>query len=87
MLELRQEWPPKEELTWLKKDDNKNNTNAVTKEVQDALLSSVDSPINSWDLDSSASIHVTANRELFENYVPGNYGNVFLADGKPLELV
>lgn len=82
-----QEWPPKEKLTSLKKDDNKNNTNAVTKDVQDALLSSVYSPVNSWVLDSGVSIHVIANHDLFENYVPVNYCNGFLADGKPLELV
>lgn len=58
----------------------------MTKELNDTLLS-VDSPIDSWILDSGASIHMTANHELFENYIAGNYGNIFLADGTSLEIV
>ena len=65
-----------------KKDANKNNTNAVTEEVQDASLLSIDNTIDSWVLNSGASFHTTTNRDLFENYVAGNYENIFLADGK-----
>ena len=48
----------------------------MTKELNDTLLS-VDSPIDSWVLDSCASIHMTANHELFENYVAGNLVTFF----------
>lgn len=74
--------PPK------KNDENKaDGANAVTEEITDALLLSVDSPIDSWVLDSGASFHTTAHKELMENYVAGNYGKVYLADGEPLDIV
>ena len=70
-----------------KKEDNKNKANAVIEEVQDALLLSIDNSIYSWVLDSGALFHTTAYRDLLENYVADNYGNVFLVDGKPFEIV
>ena len=48
---------------------------------------SVDNPIDSWVLDSGASFHITAHRDVLENYVAGNYGKVYLADGEPLDIV
>ncbi|XP_073138884.1 uncharacterized protein [Henckelia pumila] len=38
-------------------------------------------------MDSGASFHTTGNRDVFDNYIAGDYGKVFLADGKPLEIV
>ena len=71
-----------------KKDGNKGDgANAITEDVPDALLLSVDSPIDSWVLDSGASFHTTAHREIMENYAAGNYGKVYLADGEPLDIV
>jgi len=43
----------------------------VTEEVYDALHLFVISPIDSWVLDSGASFHTTAIREILENYVAG----------------
>ena len=34
-----------------------------------------------------ASFHTTSQRDLLENYVAGNHGNVYLADGEPLDIV
>jgi len=41
----------------------------VTEEVLDAILLSIDSPLDSWILDSGASFHTTAICEILENYV------------------
>jgi len=64
------------------------SVNAATDEdVHDALLLSIDSPIDSWVLDFGASFHTTSHREIIENYVSGDFGKVYLADGKALEIV
>ena len=42
-----------------KKKNEDNSANAVTEEVQDALLLAVDSPLDDWVLDSGASFHTT----------------------------
>jgi hypothetical protein len=59
----------------------------VTKEVQDAILLSIDSPLDSWILDSGASFHTTAICEILENYAAGDFGKVYLADGSALDIV
>ena len=72
----------------LKKGDKPDNAaNAATAEEHDALLLSVDSSFDSWVIDSGASFHTTADRNVLENYVAGNYGKVYLADGEPLDIV
>jgi hypothetical protein len=48
--------------------------------VQDALLLSVDSPLDSWVLDLGASFHTTTIREILENYVAGDFEKAYLAD-------
>ena len=72
----------------LKKNEDKpiNAANAATEE-HDALLLSVDGSFDSWVIDSGASFHTTAHRDVLENYVAGNYGKVYLADGEPLDIV
>ena len=42
-----------------KKKNGDESANAVTEEIQDALLLAVDSPLNDWVLDSRASFHTT----------------------------
>uniref|UniRef100_A0A2N9HL00 Integrase catalytic domain-containing protein n=1 Tax=Fagus sylvatica TaxID=28930 RepID=A0A2N9HL00_FAGSY len=55
-----------------KKKNENDSANVVTEEVHDALLLSVDNPIDSWVLDSRASFHSTAHREIIQNYVVGH---------------
>ena len=38
-------------------------------------------------MDSGASFHSTPHREIIQNYVAGNFGNVYLADGSALDVV
>jgi hypothetical protein len=59
----------------------------ATEEVHDTLLLSIDRPLDSWVLDSGASFHTTLIREVLENYVVGDFGKVYLADGTALDVV
>ena len=70
-----------------KKKNENDSANAVTEEVQDALLLAVDSPLDDWILDSGASFHTTPHREIIQNYVAGDFGKVYLADGPALDVV
>ena len=38
-------------------------------------------------MDSGASFHTTLHREIIQNYVAGNFGKVYLADGSALDVV
>lgn len=65
----------------------KEESNSVRQpEKGDALVLCVDSPIESWVLDSGAPFHSTSCKELISNFVAGEYGKVYLADGKPLKI-
>uniref|UniRef100_A0A7N2RFG7 Integrase catalytic domain-containing protein n=1 Tax=Quercus lobata TaxID=97700 RepID=A0A7N2RFG7_QUELO len=70
-----------------KKKNEDDSANAVTEEVQDALLLAVDSPLDNWVLDLGASFHNTPHREIIQNYVAGDFGKVYLADGSALDVV
>ena len=59
----------------------------ATEEVYDALLLSVESPLDSWVLDSGASFHTTPIREVLENYMAGDFEKVYLADEMTLDVV
>jgi len=48
---------------------------------------SVQSQIDGWILDSGASFHCTPHHEMMQNYVAGDHGVVYLADGKPMDIV
>ncbi|KAG6644691.1 hypothetical protein CIPAW_08G070400 [Carya illinoinensis] len=69
-----------------KKKNEHDSVNATTEELRDVLLLSVDNQIESWVLDSGASFHTTAHREIMQNYVTGDFGKVYLADGEALEI-
>ncbi|KAE8689304.1 paired amphipathic helix protein Sin3-like 3-like [Hibiscus syriacus] len=72
----------------LKFDDVRDleSTN-MTKETGDAIILSVNSPIESWILDSGASFYSTTCQEIMENYVSGDFGRVRLADDETLKIV
>jgi hypothetical protein len=59
----------------------------MTEEVYDALILYVDSPLDSWVLDSGASFRTTAISEVLENYVARDFGKVYLANGSALDTV
>ena len=46
----------------------------------------MNSPVESWSLDSGASFHSSPSKELFQNFKSGNFGKVYLADNKALEI-
>ncbi|RVX16095.1 Retrovirus-related Pol polyprotein from transposon TNT 1-94 [Vitis vinifera] len=70
-----------------KKKNEDDSANDVTEEVHDALLLAVDSPLDDWVLDSRALFHTTPHREIIQNYVAGDFGKVYLADGSALDVV
>jgi hypothetical protein len=70
-----------------KKEAKHNSANVVANGAQEALILSVDSPLDSWVLDSGASFHTTTIHEILENYVSGDFGKVYLADGTALDVV
>ena len=71
-----------------KNEDKKSDeVNVIAEDVHDALLLSVDNHLDSWVIDSGASFHTTANRDVLENYVVENLGKVYLTDGEPLDIV
>ena len=65
-------------------DDNDSVNSA--EDIGDALILSVNSPVESWILDSGASFHSSPSKELFQNFKSGNFGKVYLADNKTLEI-
>ena len=78
-----------------RKHNNKNNkkqdvdqlANATTDEIEEALLCSLDSSIDSWIMDLGASFHTKPSLELLSSYVSGKFGKVYLADGKSLDII
>ena len=44
-----------------KKKNRDDSANAVTEEIQDALLLAIDSSLDDWVLDSGASFHTTSH--------------------------
>jgi len=69
----------------LNKNEN-DSANVVAEDVLDAILLSVDSPIDSWVLEG-ALFHITTIREILENYVARYFGKVYLADKMVLDIV
>ncbi|KAE8664704.1 hypothetical protein F3Y22_tig00112738pilonHSYRG00095 [Hibiscus syriacus] len=71
----------------LKKDTGAHESANMTEETCDAMILSVNTPIESWILDSGASFHSTPCREIMENYVSCDFGNVHLASDETLKIV
>lgn len=54
----------------------------TTWEHADTLVYSMDSPIESWILDSGASFYCMYNTNILRGFVGGNLGEVYLSDDK-----
>ena len=65
-------------------DDNISVNSA--EDIGDALILSMNSLVESWILDSGASFHSSPRKELFQNFKSGNFGKVYLAVNKALEI-
>ncbi|KAE8725614.1 Purple acid phosphatase 10 [Hibiscus syriacus] len=70
-----------------KKDTGAQESANMTEETGDAMILSVNNPIESWILDSGASFHSTPCQEIMENYVSGDFGKVHLVDDETLKIV
>jgi len=68
----------------LKKDKNEQEAYIV----QDALsILSMDNNVESWVIDSGAPFHATSKREVLQNYVAGDFWNVYLGNGESCNIV
>ena len=70
-----------------KKNAGAQESANVTEEAGDAMILSINSPVESWILDSGASFHSTSCQEIMENYVSGDFGKVHLANDETLKIV
>jgi hypothetical protein len=70
-----------------RKKTGNDSANVVTEEIYDALILSVNSPFDSWVLDSGAFFHTIVICEILKNYVARDFGKVYLADGSGLDIV
>ena len=59
----------------------------VADGAQKAIILTVDSPLDSWVLDSAASFHTIGIHEILENYVSGDFKKMYLAYGTTLDVV
>ncbi|KAE8688563.1 Retrovirus-related Pol polyprotein from transposon TNT 1-94 [Hibiscus syriacus] len=71
----------------LKKDTGAQESANMREETGDAMILSVNTPIESWILESGASFHSTPCREIMENYISCDFGKVHLADDETLKIV
>jgi hypothetical protein len=69
-----------------KKDDGKSSANCVSEEANDFLIYAFESKMESWVLDLGASFHATSHMDLFENYISGNFGKVYLGDDQACDV-
>ena len=65
-------------------DDNDSVNSA--EDIEDALILSVNSQVESWILDSDASFHSSPSKELFQKFSSGNFGKIYFAENKVLEI-
>ena len=53
----------------------------------DALIMSLAESSESWVIEFGASFHVTSRQDIFQNYVKGELGKVYLRDDEPCDIV
>ena len=91
MLELWRKRTLSDELYKAKEETEKkfgddNDFVNSAEDIGDALILSVNSSVESCILYSGASLHSSPSKELFQNFKFGNFGKVYLADNKALEI-
>lgn len=70
-----------------KENDWQANGNVMSNDSDDVLICSMESETKSWVLNSGASFHVTSNKEVFENNVSGNMGNMYLDNDQACDVI
>jgi hypothetical protein len=55
--------------------------------LQYSLVLSLYNTSYSWVVDSGSSFHATPHRKYFEDYVQGDFGQVYLGDDEPCQIV
>lgn len=59
----------------------------MSKELDDALICSLESKTKLWVLDLGVSFHATSSRELFENHVSSNLVKVYLSNDQGCNVI
>jgi len=54
--------------------------------LQDALILSLDNINDSWVIELGASFQATRNEKYFQDYVQGDFGQVYLGDDQPCKI-
>lgn len=67
---------------------NEADVNVVVEEIHGALVLVVESGDHeTWVINSNASFYTIGQHDILENYVVGNYGKIYLADGEPSNII
>lgn len=69
------------------KNNDARKTANIVGETTNALILSVNNPIESQILDSGSSFHSTSCREIMKNHIGGDFEKVHLADDEPLKII
>jgi hypothetical protein len=67
--------------------EKNQEANVAGDVLRDTLILSLDNITNSWVLDSGASFHATPHKKYFQEYVQGDFGQVYLGDDEPCKLL
>ena len=70
-----------------KNENDSKEANIASNTLQDALILCLDNVNDSWVIDSGASFHATPHRKYFLDYVQGDFGQVYLGDDEPCQIV
>ena len=79
-------WSPKNKQGD-RSDDDSREANVASNDLQDFLILCLDNANDSWVIDSGASFHTTPQRKYFQDYVQGDFGQVYLGDDEPFPII
>ena len=65
----------------------KDSTYIMESDRSDALILSLAESSESWVIDFDTSFYATFRQDIFQNYVKGGLGKVYLGDDEPCDIV
>lgn len=69
------------------KNTKNNPMNVVAKEIPNALFLGMHSLVDNQVLDTRVLFHTTLHQKIMQNYVVGDFGNMYTANGETLDVV
>jgi hypothetical protein len=67
--------------------DKNKKANVIGDVLQGPLILSLDNTIETWEVYSRDSFQATPHRKYFQYYVQGDFGQVYLCDNEPCQIV